>query len=105
MVDMIYLKKHKTENGFIIAMCDSELIDKVLYDGVVEINIKDYSAFYKGELLSGSKAKEQLDSKDIYSANVIGEESVNAAIESSIIERGNVKTVKKVPYAQAFKIK
>ena len=27
---MIYVKKHRTENGDIIAMCDSELIDKVL---------------------------------------------------------------------------
>ena len=102
---MIYLKKHRTENGFIIAMCDSELIDKVLNEGVVEINIKDYSSFYKGDLVSGSKAKEQLDPREVYSANVIGDESVDVAIASSIIEKSNVKTVKKVPYAQAFKVK
>ena len=102
---MIYFKKHKTENGAIIAMCDSELIDKVLQEGVIELNIKDYSSFYKGELISEAEAKGQIDPKEIYSANVVGSKSVEIAMKSSIIEKGHVKTIKSVPYAQAFKVK
>lgn len=102
---MIYFKKHMTENGYIIAMCDSELIDKVLNDGIVEINIKDYSSFYKGELMNVDEAKKRIDPKSVYSANIVGDESINVAIGSSIIEKGHVKTVKKVPYAQAFRLK
>jgi hypothetical protein len=102
---MIYLKRHLSENGIIIAMCDSELIDQVLQDGVVELNLKDYSSFYKGELMTAADAKKTIDSKDIYSANVVGDESIRVAIGSSIIEKAHVRTVNKVPYAQAFKVK
>ena len=64
---MIYFKKHRTENGDIIAMCDSELIDKVLQEGVIELNIKDYSSFYKGELISEEQAKEMINPEGRYS--------------------------------------
>jgi hypothetical protein len=102
---MIYLKRYSSENGEIIAMCDSELIDKVLQDGIVELNLKDYSSFYKGELMSAAEAKKTINPKSVYSANIVGEESIRLAIGSSIIEKGHVKTVKNVPYAQAFKVK
>ena len=102
---MIYLKKHTTESGFIIAMCDSDLIDRVLRDGTVEINIKDYSSFYKGELMSAGEARGHLDPKNVCSANIIGKESVDIAIGSSIIDKGSVKKAEKVPYAQAFRVK
>ena len=102
---MIYFKKHATENGDIIAMCDSELIDKVLQEGAIELNIKDYSSFYKGELISPEEAKELIIPKEIFSANVVGSKSVEVAMGSSIIEKGHIKTIKSVPYAQAFKVK
>lgn len=101
---MIYIKVHKTENGDIIAMCDSSLIDKVLVQGEVEINIRDYSEFYKGELVSEAKAKSMIKPERLYSANIIGNESVEVAIKSHIISRENVKRVEKVPYAHAFKL-
>jgi hypothetical protein len=105
MVDMIYFKKHRTENGAIIAMCDSELIDKVLQEGAVEINLKDYSAFYKGELLTEVQAKALINPKEIFSANVVGSKSVEVAMKTTIIEKGHIKTINSVPYAQAFKVK
>jgi hypothetical protein len=102
---MIYLKKHKTENGSIIAMCDSDLINKVLNDGIIEINIKDYSSFYNGDLLSVDKALEQINAEEVYSANIVGSESIKVAVKCSIIEKSNVKKVKDIPYAQAFSVK
>ena len=102
---MIYIKKHDSENGNIIAMCDSSLIDKVLTEGDMEVNIRDYSDFYKGELISTEKAKDIIKTERLYSANIIGKESVALAIESSIIKKDNVKTIKKIPYALAFRVK
>ncbi len=102
---MIYFKKHRTENGAIIAMCDSELIDKVLQEGVIELNLKDYSSFYKGELLTEVQAKALINPKEIFSANVVGSKSVEVAMSSAIIEKGHIKTINRVPYAQAFKVK
>ena len=102
---MIYIKIHNTENGNIVAMCDSSLIDKTLKEGELEINIKDYSDFYKGELVNTDKAVGMLNPKRLYSANIIGNESIDAAIKGEIIHRDSVRTVNKVPYANAFKIK
>ncbi len=102
---MIYFKKHRTENGAIIAMCDSDLIDKVLQEGAIEINIKDYSSFYKGELITPVQAEALINTKEIFSANVVGSKSVEIAMKSAIIEKGHIKTINSVPYAQAFKVK
>lgn len=101
---MIYIKIHPTENGDMVAMCDSILIDKVLSEGEVEINIKDYSDFYKGELVNAEKAKSMLNPKRIYSANIVGKESVEVAAEGKIILRESIMRVENVPYANAFKL-
>lgn len=102
---MIYIKIHNTENGDMVAMCDSSLIDRVLKDGELEINIKDYSDFYKGELVNREKAVGMLKPKKLYSANVVGKESVDAAIQGEIIHKDSIRKLNNVPYANAFKIK
>ena len=102
---MIYVKVHSTENGDMLAMCDSSLIDKVISEGDVEINIKDYSDFYKGQLLSEAGALSLIKREAIISANIVGEESVKVCLKKGVIEKGNVKKVGKVPYASAFRVK
>ena len=77
----------------------------VLKEGELEINIKDYSDFYNGELVDMKKAAKMLNPKKLYSANIIGRESVDAAVLGGIINRDAIKTVNKVPYAHSFKVK
>lgn len=102
---MIYLKVHDAENGDILAMCDSKLIEKILSEGEIEINIKDYSDFYKGELLSMAAAKAAIKKNEIGSANIVGEESIKVALSHGLIDEESIKRVMKVPYAYAFRIK
>lgn len=102
---MIYIKIYNTDNGNIVAMCDSTLIDKVLTEGEMEINLRDYSDFYKGELVDSKKAASMISPEKLHSANVIGKESVDAAIKGAIILKDSVKKIKNVPYAYAFRIK
>jgi len=99
---MIYVKVHPTPNGNILAMCDEEQIDKVLKDGEIVINIKDYSDFYKGELVDGKLEEKYTD--DIYSANVIGKKAVEMAIKSNIIKKEHIRMAGGVPYAHAYRI-
>jgi hypothetical protein len=102
---MIYLKLHATENGNMLAMCDSSLIDKVLSEGDVEINLRDYSEFYKGQLISEEGALGLVKREDIMSANIVGEEAVKVCLKKKIVDKANVKKVGKVPYASAFRVK
>jgi len=101
---MIYVKLHATENGHIVAMCDSSLINRVLSEGDIEINLKDYSDFYRGQLLSKDAVLNLVKKEEVYSANIVGVESVEVALEKGIIEKGHVKKIEKVPYANAFRL-
>jgi hypothetical protein len=102
---LIFLKIHKSENGDMVAMCDESLISSVISEGAIEINIRDYSDFYKGDLVSKEDAAGMVDPKTIYTANIVGEEAVSAAIEANVIDSGSVKRAGSVPYAQAFRVR
>jgi hypothetical protein len=101
---MIYAKVHDTENGMIIAMCDSILIDQILEEGDLVINIKDYADFYKGKLVGTEEAGKLLE-MSIYSANLIGKESITLAVKKGVIQKSNVLKIKNVPYAHAYSVK
>ena len=102
---MIYIKIHPSDNGSVIAMCDDSLMGAVLEEGDAFIDINTYSDFYKGRLVKKEDALKIItDVKDFYSANIVGKESVGIALEVGLIEKVNVKKVKKVPYAQSYRI-
>lgn len=101
---MIYLKIHNTEDGIILAMCDSTLINKVLTEGDVEINIRDYSEFYKGKLIDKNTAVDEIEYSEVYSATIIGKESIEIAIQKTLIDQESVKYVEDVPYANMYRI-
>ncbi len=104
MVDLlIYAKVHETPNGNILAMCDEELINKVIKEGAVVINIKDYSEFYKGELID-DKELDSMYKQDIFSANIVGKRAVDLAVSNNIINREHIKIVEGIPYAHAYKV-
>lgn len=102
---MIYLKMHSTDNGAILAMCDSDLVGKVLEEGNIVIDLKNYSEFYVGSLTSKDDAKSSFQKEAIYSANIVGKESVEVALAKGIVLKGNVKRIMDVPYANAFRVK
>ncbi len=102
---LIYLKIHNSENGKVVAMCDESLIDKVLDDGDIEIDIKSYSKFYKGELIEKESVPTVEELGELNSVNIVGDESVGIAVERSLVDKSSVKRVGDVPYAQAFKMK
>ena len=102
---MIYIKMHLSENGTLIAMCDESLLGKVLAGGDIEMDLKTYSEFYKGDLVGKEDAKKEIERvDDIYSVNVVGKESIEVAIEEKLIQKNNVKKVQKVPYAHAYNV-
>jgi hypothetical protein len=102
---MIYIRIHSTDNGNMVAMCDSDLIDKVLSQGDIEINLRDYADFYKGQLTSRDEALTIVKKEGMVSANIVGEEAIKVALDKGIIEKANVKKVSRIPYANAFSVK
>ena len=101
---LIYIKYHNADDGVILAMCDSALIDKVLEEGDVYIDIKNYSEFYMGDLVDTGQAKALIDKGSIKAANIIGNEAVDVAIDSDIIKQENVSKVNGIRYAHAYRV-
>lgn len=102
---MIYIRIHNSDNGSVVAMCDKSLIDKVLKEGEIVMDIKSYASFYNEKLVGKEEAKRLIgDADGVYSANIVGEEAVEVALAMKMIEEGNILTVQKIPYAQAYRI-
>lgn len=102
---MIYIKLHDTENGKLLALCDKSLIGSIIEEGDIFIDLKNYADFYIGDLINTNELQKKISLQDIYSANIVGEESVSAAIDSKIIKKSGVKRLKSgLMYAHAYKI-
>ena len=101
---MIYVKTHRAGNGDVVAICDEGLIGRVLEDGDISIDLKSYADFYKGDLIPAKDLSSVVIMETVASANVVGREAVKAAVETGIINKGNVKTVSGIPYAHAYRV-
>lgn len=100
---MIYFKKYDAEKGAILAMCDEELIGKVIKEGEVVIDLDKYSGFYKGDLISEAEAAEVLND-DIFSANIVGKRSIEAVVKAGLAKHGDERIIAGVPFLQIFTI-
>ncbi len=101
---MIYFKSYLTEQGSVVAMCDEELIGRVLRSGKLVLDLDRYASFYKGELLSEEEAAGRLSGERIYSANIVGERSVGIVVKSGLVGADDVKAVEGVPFVQLYAI-
>jgi hypothetical protein len=87
-----------------VAVCDESLIDKILEEGELVMDIKNYSDFYKGNLIPSKELAELITRESVASANIVGKEAVDIAIETKLIEKGHIRKIKGVPYAQAYRV-
>ncbi|MDE1824764.1 MAG: DUF424 family protein [Candidatus Micrarchaeota archaeon] len=99
---MMYLKVHKTEKGDMIALCDEEILGKILREGKKELDLKTYSDFYRGDLCTNEQADKLLSFDTLYSANIVGEESVNIVIKKGLVGKSQVMKIAKVPYVHVY---
>ncbi len=87
-----------------LAMCDSDLVYKVITGKDTEINLRDYSEFYVGELLGIEEAERRISKDAIGSANIVGKLSISIAVKKGIINGNSVMEMSGVPYANAFRM-
>lgn len=100
---MIYLNVFDSPKGIMMAMCDEELLGRVLQEGKIIIDLKQYSGFYKGKLVSEAIGAASINDA-VYSANVVGERSVKLFIDAGLVKPEEVKSVQGVPILHLFRI-
>ncbi len=79
----------------VYALCDRELIGRVLKEGKITLDLDKYRSFYVGEDDFGN---------DFESVNAIGVKSIQFLIEKGIIKRENVRFVEGIPHVQVYRI-
>ncbi len=90
----------------VVAVCDSELLGKKFEeqfgDFTAQLDVKEN--FYGSEDFSKEGAKLLIKRMKMEDAtfNIVGEESVQLALELGLITPGNVKKVQGIPYSMVF---
>ncbi len=89
------IKSYRT----IIIICDSNLIGKKLEQGEFQLDLKEN--FFKGDEKSKQEVIETMKSmvQEDATFNIVGQESVDTAIEAGIINKQGIKTIQDVPFA------
>ncbi len=99
---MMYLRVHEKEAHTIVAICDDELIGKVLVSQTIHMDLDRCRGFYIGEKASKTDVKKALLKFD--SANLVGWETVGIALELGLVKEDELRYVEEVPYIQIYKI-
>lgn len=93
------VKIHKTAEGRkIVAICDNNLIGKRFEEGKLQLDLN--SAFYKGKEMGKEEVKELL--KEPCIVNIVGEESVNFALQAGIANKKDVLRISNIPHVEAI---
>lgn len=92
------IKIHESYRN-IVALADSELIGKTFEEGIKRIEIR--SEFFKGEEKTKAEIIEILKDMDREDStfNIVGKNSVDAAIESGIISNNGIIKIQNIPIA------
>ena len=98
----MYLKIHHNQSGKIIAVCDEDLIGKVLEDENKYMDLDKFRNFYIGEKVSEEKVNEAL--KSFGSVNIVGKKSVKIAIDMKLVGKQDIMYINRVPYIQIYNI-
>ena len=94
----MYIKLHQSYRK-VIAVADTDLIGKKFEEGKFQLDIREN--FYKGSEMQEEELIKfmQRQAKEDASFNIVGEESVKAAIKAGIIFPEYVGRIANIPYA------
>jgi len=92
---MIFAKEHIHNARKLVSLCDGNLIGKEFDEGEFILNVsKD---FYAGEPVF-EKDILKLANEGVL-LNIVGEESVNFALNNKLIKKDGIKRIKNIPFA------
>lgn len=98
----MYLRIHRNPKGKVVAVCDEDLLGKVLEDKDMRMDLERYRSFYDETKAGAAEVEDALRSFD--SANIVGKEAVGVAIKMGLAGKKDVMYIKKTPYIQIYRI-
>jgi hypothetical protein len=80
------LTERQTDEGLLVAVCDSGLIGETFEDGEVSLTVTE--EFYGGEEVDAETVVSALAAADV--ANIVGTEAVDVAVEHGLVDEAQV---------------
>lgn len=95
---MISIKIHRSYRS-VVAVCDVSLLGKKFEEGKRQLDLKE--SFYKDKEVSLEDAIKimQFQAREDATFNIVGEESIKAAIEAGVIAEKQVDKISEIPFA------
>lgn len=84
----------------ITALCDADLLGKVLEEGDLAIDLQKYRSFYEGETVPTEEAARML--REGKNLNIVGKQSVALALKTLNIPKRQVRKIAGVPHLQVY---
>ena len=97
---MMYVNIHKGDHSDVIAVCDEDLIGKLVSDENSELNISE--KFYKGRLLNEEEVLEILNGAT--NVNLVGDEAIGCGIKCGLIDEDEIVVIVGIKFAQFYSL-
>ena len=83
----------------VVAVCDKELLGKRFEEGRFQLDVKE--SFFKGKESSREEVSEIMRDMKLEDStfNIIGEKSVETALEAGIITKDGIGRIDNIPFA------
>lgn len=83
----------------VVAVCDKEILGKIFEEGKFQLDVKE--SFYKGKQVSEAELLKIIKNLSMEDAtfNIVGRNSVNAALKAGVITQEGIKEIQGVPFA------
>ena len=83
----------------VVAVCDEELLGKKFEEGGLQLDVKE--SFFKGKESSKEEVLETMIDMKLEDStfNIIGEKSVQTALEAGIVTKEGIGKIANIPFA------
>jgi len=97
---VILVRERETEEGLLVSACDSDVLGETFEDGSVSLTVTE--EFYGGDEVEPAAAMDALRRADV--ANLVGTETVEAAVDAGIVDEATVLAVEDTLHAQVLRM-
>src|SRR3989344_3227239 len=93
----MWIKIHKSYRA-IVAICDEPLLGKKCEEGIKQLDVRE--SYFKGQQMQKPELIKLIirEAKEDSTFNIVGKESLKAAMEAGLIEKNSWKKVQGIPF-------
>ncbi|WP_227134272.1 DUF424 domain-containing protein [Halorubellus salinus] len=94
------LSERETTEGLLVAACDADLLGETFEDGEISLTVTE--EFYGGDEVDPAAAVAAVRRADV--ANLVGIETVGAAVDAGVVDETTVLEVEDTLHAQVLRL-